>query len=93
MSKEMSEQVASYIYDKTVPYGVYNVFACYDHIANYEQRKVDFYDVFDDSGLCVNEGEPYYTLPSWQEIFDHYYLPSIREASETHHRDLRWAIQ
>lgn len=90
MSKEMVEQVASYIYDKNVPYGVYNIFACYDHIANYHQRKVDFYDVYDGSGFCVNEGEPYYTLPSWQDIFDQYWLPSIREADRNHDRDLKF---
>ena len=93
MSKSMTEHVASYIYDKTVPYGIYNIFACYNDMQDYDDRKVDFYDVYDDSGLCVNEGEPFYEFPSWQTIFDNYYLPSIREASENHPRDLKWAIQ
>ena len=93
MSKTTTEQVASYIYDKSVPYGIYNVFACYNSIEDYDNRKVDFYDVYDDSGLCVNEGEPFYEFPSWQDIYNYYYLPSIREASKDHPRDLKWAIQ
>lgn len=93
MSKTTTEQVASYIYDKTVSYGTYNVFACYDSLEDYDNRKVSFYDVYDDSGLCVNEGEPFYDFPSWDEVYIDYYLPSIREASETHPRDLKWAIK
>ena len=86
----MTEQVASYIYDKSVAYGIYNVFACYDNMTDYDNRKVDFYDVYDDSGLCVNEGEPFYEFPSWQEIYNYYYLPSIREADKDHKRDLKF---
>lgn len=90
MSKTTSEQVASYIYDNTVPYGIYNVFACYDSMDDYDKRKVSFYDVYDNSGVCVNEGEPVYEFPSWQNIYDYYYLPSIREASQDHPRDLKF---
>lgn len=93
MSKTTSEQAASYIYDRSVPYGIYNVFACYNSLDDYDDRKVDFYDVYDDSGLCVNEGEPFYKFPTWQQIYDYYYLPSIREASQNHPRDLKRAIQ
>ena len=86
----MTEQVATYIYDRTVPYGIYNVFACYDSMKDYDERKVDFYDVYEDSGLCVNEGEPYYTMPSWDDVYQHYYLPSIQEAKQDHPRDLKF---
>ena len=86
----MTEQVASYIYDKTIPYGIYNVFACYNSIQDYDNRNVSFYDIYDESGLCVNEGEPFYDFPSWQEIFDNYYMPSITEAEKDSVRDLKW---
>lgn len=92
MSKTTSEQVASYIYDRSVPYGIYNVFACYKSLDDYDDRKVDFYDVYDDSGLCVNEGEPFFDMPSWNLIYELYYLPSIREATQDHPRDLKKAI-
>ena len=86
----MTEQVASYIYDKTIPYGIYNVFACYNSIQDYDNRNVSFYDVYDESGLCVNEGESFYDFPSWQEVFDNYYMPSITEAEKDSVRDLKW---
>lgn len=79
MSTTITEQVASYIYDKDVSYGAYNVFACYDSINDYDNRKADFYDVYDNSGVCVNEGNPFYELPSWKEIYYHYYLPSMKQ--------------
>ena len=88
-----TEQVASYIYDPSVPYGKYNVFAYYESLEDYDNRNVDFYDIYDESGLCVNEGDPFYELPTWKEVYEHYYLPSIREGSKDHPRDLKWAVQ
>lgn len=90
MSKTTTEQVASYIYDKSVQYGIYNVFACYNSIEDFDNRKVSFYDIYDDSGLCVNEGEPFFDMPSWALIYKIYYLPSIREAEKDHPRDLKF---
>jgi hypothetical protein len=89
----ITEQVASYIYDPSVPYGKYNVFAYYESLEDYDNRNVDFYDIYDESGLCVNEGNPFYELPTWKEVYEHYYLPSIREGSKDHPRDLKWAVQ
>lgn len=88
--KTMTEQVSSYIYDKAVSYGIYNVFACYNSIKDYDNRKVDFYDVYDNDGLCVNEGEPFFDMPSWNLIYELYYLPSIIESSKNHPRDLKF---
>lgn len=90
MSKTTTEKVASYIYEPDVDYGVYNIYACYDNMYDYDKRKVSFYDVYDNSGLCVNEGEPFYEFPTWQQIYDCYYLPTIREAERTHQRDLKF---
>ena len=47
--KSITEQVASYIYDPSVPYGTYNVFACYESLEDYDNRNVDYYDLYDKS--------------------------------------------
>ena len=86
----MTEVVAKYIYDDSVDYGFYRVFACYDSLNEYDKRKVSFYDIYDSHGNCVNEGEPFYSFPSWQEIYECYWLPTVQEASKTHKRDLTY---
>jgi hypothetical protein len=73
----MNELVAKYVYDSSVDYGFYRVFACYDSMTDYDNRKVDFYDIYDSLGNCVNEGEPFYTFPSWQEVYEYYWLEGI----------------
>lgn len=84
----MNELVATYIFDPNVKYGVYEVIACYDSMDDYDKRKVSFYDVYDKSGLCVNEGDPFYDMPSWKDIYEFYWIPSIMESDQTHKRDL-----
>lgn len=85
---ETVELVATYYYDPSVDYGKYNVFACYDTMQDYDDRKVSFYDVYDGDGYCANEGDPFYTMPSWQEIYEFYWLPIVRETTYNHDRDL-----
>lgn len=71
----MNERLATYIMDD-VQYGVY---ACYDSLRDMDNRKVSFYDVYNDrTGAWVNEGDPFYEFPSWQTIFDNYYNPRTR---------------
>jgi hypothetical protein len=89
----MNEIVATYVYDKSVSYGAYDIYACYDSMKDYDNRNVAFYDIYDHSGLCVNEGDPFYEMPSWKDIYDYYWLPSIREASKDHNRDLKFLEQ
>ena len=84
----MNELVAKYVYDNYVGYGFYKVFACYDSMEDYDSRKVSFYDVYDSDGNCVNEGEPFYEMPSWKEIYEYYWLPLIREGKDSL-RDLK----
>lgn len=93
MSKTITEQVASYIYDKNVSYGIYNVFACYNSLEDYDNRKVDFYDIYDNNGCCMSEGEPFYDMPDWGDVFDWFYAPAINETSKGNPRDLKWAIK
>lgn len=69
----MNEHVATYYYDMGVDHGVYDVYACYDSEKDYQKRKVSFYDVYDKDGVCVNEGNPYYSFPTWDSIYQNYY--------------------
>lgn len=71
------EHVATYIYDDRLEYGVYEIYAIYDSIRDRDNRNVSFYDVYDKAGRCVNEGDPFYKFPTWQEVFDTYYLEHV----------------
>ena len=84
----MTELVATFIYDGSVDYGTYRIFACYDSIEDFDNRKVSFYDIYDVDGNCVNEGEPFYNFPSFQEVYECYWLPLIREGKDSF-RDLK----
>lgn len=72
------------------PFKYYNVYACYDSIEDFDNRKVLFYDLYDCDGNCVNEGDPFYEMPSWREIYEFYWLPTVCEASKDHKRDLNY---
>lgn len=68
----MNERVATYIMDDVQ----YDVYACYDSVRDMDIRNVSFYDVYNaKTGACVNEGDPYFDFPTWQDIFDNYYSP------------------
>ena len=69
--KTMVEQVATYYYSPEVSF---NIFACYDSLESYDNRKVDFYDVYTKAGECINEGDPYLEFPSWDDIYNNYYV-------------------
>jgi hypothetical protein len=73
----IDEHIATYIYDDRLYYGVYEVYANYETIADRDNRNVSFYDVYDKNGMCVNEGDPYYQLPTWQDIFDTHYMRHV----------------
>lgn len=71
----MNERVATYIMDDVQ----YSVYACYETLRDMDNRNVDFYDVYNDkTGACVNECDPFYTFPTWQQVFDNYYNPRTR---------------
>jgi hypothetical protein len=66
----MNEKVATYVMDDVL----YDVFACYDSWADMDTRNVSFYDVYNQkTGACVNEGDPFYEFPTWDDIFSNYY--------------------
>lgn len=44
----------------------YNIFGCWD---NYTPKyEYDFFDVFNEKGICINEGCPFYDFPTRKEI-------------------------
>ena len=71
------EHIATYIYDERLDYGVYEVYACYDSALDKYKRNVSHYDIYDKNGECANEGNPYYQIPTWQEVFDNYYMEHV----------------
>jgi len=89
----MNELVAKYVYDQSISFGYYNVYACYDSVEDFDKRNVVFYDVYDSEGNCMNDGDPFYSFPSRNEIYDIYWLPTVREASQTLSRDLKEATK
>jgi len=41
----------------------------------------------------MSEDNPFYTFPTWNEIYEYYWLPTVREASQTLSRDLKRATK
>lgn len=71
------EHIATYIYDERLDHGVYEIYANYETPRDISNRNVSWYDIYDKNGVCVNEGNPYYTMPTWQHVFDAYYLENV----------------
>jgi hypothetical protein len=66
----MNEKVATYVMDDVQ----YDIYASYDSWADMDTRNVSFYDVYNQkTGACVNEGDPFYEFPTWDDIFSNYY--------------------
>lgn len=74
-----NEIVATYYYNhaSNKQNSVFEVVACYDSWEDYDNRRVSFYDVFDKSGNCVNEGDPLYGFPTWDFIRVHYHKEQL----------------
>jgi hypothetical protein len=68
------EHIATYIYDPRLDYGVYEVYAVYECQGDRDRRNAAWYDIYDKGGACVNEDHPWYEMPTWQQIFDNYYM-------------------
>ena len=46
----------------------YNIFGCWDNET--PENQFDFFDVFNEQGICLNEGEPFYSMPTYNEVMD-----------------------
>lgn len=53
---------------------VYDVYGCWDK--DTPENKFDFYDIYDEDGFCINEGEPFYTFPTFEDLQD--YLEMVK---------------
>lgn len=65
-----SEVVATYYYDhhSNNANSVFEVVACYESLNDYDKRKVSFYDIYDKTGVCVNEGNSFDSFPTWDFV-------------------------
>ena len=51
----------------------YYLYGCYDDMT--PDGEYGFYDVYDSAGMCLNEGEPFWQIPSPMEMQE--YIESI----------------
>lgn len=81
------EKVASYVFDD-VDYGTVHVMAYYANKNDYDLRKVDLYELHDHNGIDLDLALS--DMPTWQEVYEFYWLPTVAEASADHPRDLKF---
>jgi hypothetical protein len=72
----MNEQVATYYYGKNRV----SIFACYDSKQDFADGNVSFYDIYNETGTCLNEGDPYEDFPTHSEIGEILQMQSSFEA-------------
>lgn len=60
-----SQLIAQYYIFKNT----YFIYGCWDNET--PENEFDFYDVYDKEGNCINEGEPFYEFPTYDEILDY----------------------
>lgn len=71
--KDYNTHVKTVITDKdTIKERIINVYACWSDVSDYNDGKEpDFYDIYeekDGNQYCLNEGDPFYSKPTNQEI-------------------------
>lgn len=44
----------------------YRIYGCYDKYT--PTNEFDFYDIYNEDGICLNEGELFLEYPSWVDI-------------------------
>jgi len=57
-----NEMLAIYI----IGFEKYTVYGCWDN--DTLELEYDFFDVYDENGECINEGNPFWEFPTRQEI-------------------------
>ena len=46
-----------------------DVYGCWDERKDYNNgKRADFYDIYDQDGTCLNEGDPIYRKPTRSEV-------------------------
>jgi hypothetical protein len=71
------EHVATYIYDPRLDYGVYEIHAVYETSGDRNRRNVSWYNIYNKSGICINDNDPWYEMPTWQQVFDKHYMLAV----------------
>lgn len=70
----MRERVATYVMDDVL----YDVYACYNASRNMDLRDVAFYDIYNQkTGRLLNKNDPWYSFPTWEEVFNNYYKAAV----------------
>lgn len=59
-----NELVKSYVIDGKK----FNVYGCWNKET--PENKFDFYDIYDENGICINEGSMFFELPTIKIITD-----------------------
>lgn len=77
---DCSELLAEYHYGDG---RIVRVYGYYDSPEDMDARLVSFFDCYDEAGTCLNEGDPWYAWPTWQDCAERLLpLPrmSVKEA-------------
>jgi len=61
----MDNQIVATFY---INHRAYDIYGCWDK--DTPQHKFDFYDIYDEEGFCINEGEPFYSFPTYHILKD-----------------------
>jgi hypothetical protein len=83
------EVVATYIYEKLVEYGMFQICAMYQSEQDYNKRKVNTYAIYDMDGNYLNEDEILTEMPTWEYIFKNYWLPIMIDRNRNDLRDVK----
>lgn len=66
---DCSELLAEYHYGDG---RIIRVYACYESAHDMDKRRASFWDCYDADGACVNEGDPWYGMPTWAQCLRYY---------------------
>jgi hypothetical protein len=68
-----TEHIATYYYDNNASgQENYEIMAIYDSVDEYDRRKPSYYEIYDKSGSCLNEGYPLYSMPEYIKVYEQY---------------------
>lgn len=70
-----TEHIATYYYDNNgAGQETYEIMAIYDSVDEYARRKPSYYEIYDKSGSCLNEGAPLYEMPQYTFLYERYLI-------------------
>jgi hypothetical protein len=70
-----NEHIATYYYDSNGDgEDTFEIMAVYDSLGDYEERKPSYYEIYDKSGSCLNEGAPLYEMPQYTFVYERYLI-------------------